>query len=150
MSDTLSRTERSALMARIRGTHTKPEKIVRSALRLHGFTMRLHVRSLPGKPDIVVPSCRAAIFVNGCFWHQHLHCKRAALPTTRLAFWKNKLLGNAARDRRNKYALRRLGWKAITIWQCQLGTRKAKRRLVSLVQMLQALHRKQRNSVAVG
>jgi DNA mismatch endonuclease (patch repair protein) len=120
MADVLSKSERSKLMAKIRGTNTGPEVLLRSILHRQGFRFRLHVRALPGKPDIVVRKYRAAIFVNGCFWHHHARCKKATLPLTRAAFWRKKILGNAARDRRTRAALRHLGWNVITVWQCQL------------------------------
>jgi DNA mismatch endonuclease (patch repair protein) len=136
MTDIFSKAHRSKLMARVRGVNTQPEKLVRAFLRSHGFHFRLHVRALPGKPDIVIPPCRAVIFVNGCFWHYHAGCKRSALPSTRKHFWRTKILGNALRDRRNKVALRRLGWRVFTVWQCQLSPTKARKQLASLVKRL--------------
>jgi DNA mismatch endonuclease (patch repair protein) len=129
-------------MAQIHGANTKPEQLVRAFLRSRGFRFRLHVKSLPGKPDIVIPTSHAAIFVNGCFWHHHPGCKRSKLPSTRKRFWKTKILGNAERDRRNKATLLKLGWRPLTVWQCQLSPSKATRRLLTLVRTLRAVARR--------
>jgi DNA mismatch endonuclease (patch repair protein) len=126
-------------MASIRGVDTTPEITLRAFLRRSGFRIRLHAPSLPGKPDITVPGCGAAVFVNGCFWHGHRNCKRAALPATRLAFWRKKIASNCRRDRRNKAALQKLGWHVITVWQCQLAPAKVERRLESLLTRLRTL-----------
>src|SRR5437016_5479304 len=101
---------RSALMARIRSSNTQPELAVRSFLHRLGFRFRLHTRTLPGRPDLVLPRHRLAIFVHGCFWHQHPNCKLASTPKTRQDYWKPKLSGNVERDRRNSSKLRELGW----------------------------------------
>lgn len=114
---------RSAQMALIRSRDTKPELRVRKALHAVGLRYRLHVRKLPGSPDLVFPSRHIAVFVHGCFWHQHPGCKAARMPKSRLDFWQPKLDGNVARDRRNHRALRKLGWEVIIIWECQ--TRRA-------------------------
>lgn len=136
MADVFSKSKRSKIMASIRGAHTTPEITVRAFLRRKGFRIRLHVASLPGKPDIAVPQCRAAIFVNGCFWHGHRGCKRASLPATRSAFWRKKIASNSFRDFRTNRALRRLGWHVLTVWQCQLTPRKVEQRLKSLLSQL--------------
>jgi DNA mismatch endonuclease (patch repair protein) len=119
MADTLSTEERSRLMSRIRGKDTKPELVVRRLLHSMGYRFRLHRRDLPGNPDIVLPSRRICIFVHGCFWHLHPNCKDARIPKTKSAWWRKKLKGNAARDKRHNAALRRLGWRVLTIWECQ-------------------------------
>lgn len=113
--------ERSAQMARVRGRDTKPEMLVRRALHAAGLRYRLHAKGLPGRPDIVLPSRRVAVFVHGCFWHRHPdpNCKLARLPKTRLDFWIPKLEGNRARDERKKAELEKLGWRVIEIWECQ-------------------------------
>jgi DNA mismatch endonuclease (patch repair protein) len=131
-------------MSRIRGMHTAPERTVRFFLRKNGFRLRLHAASLPGRPDILVPECRTAIFVNGCFWHGHAGCKRAALPTTRTPFWRSKIAGNIRRDRRNNRALQKLGWHVVTVWQCQLTVTKIGARLRSLITRLRALSEESR------
>jgi DNA mismatch endonuclease, patch repair protein len=137
MADVLSKTYRSALMARIRGANTRPEKLVRAFLRSHGIRFRLNVRELPGNPDIVIPLRHAVIFVNGCFWHHHAGCKRSTLPSTRKRFWQTKILGNARRDGRNRASLRNLGWRVFTIWQCQLSPKRARTQLARLVKRLE-------------
>ncbi|MBN9004884.1 MAG: DNA mismatch endonuclease Vsr [Rhizobiales bacterium] len=108
-------------MARVRGRDTKPEMRVRRALHAAGLRYRLHAKGLPGRPDLILPSRRVAVFVHGCFWHRHPdpECKLARLPKSRLDFWLPKLEGNRARDERNKVALEALGWKIIEVWECQ-------------------------------
>ena len=110
---------RSAQMALVRGRDTKPEMRVRKSLHAAGLRYRLHVRELPGKPDLVFPSRRVAVFVNGCFWHRHLGCRAARLPKSRLDFWGPKLAGNVERDERNRAALEEAGWCVMVIWECE-------------------------------
>jgi len=105
-------------MSRIGGKDTAPELTVRRMLHSLGYRFRLYRSDLPGKPDIVLPSRRKAIFVNGCFWHAHA-CRIGQPPKSRLAFWGPKLESNKVRDRRNAASLRRLGWSVLTVWQCQ-------------------------------
>lgn len=105
-------------MARIRSHNTAPERIVRSLVHGMGYRYRLHVATLPGRPDLVFASRRKVIFVHGCFWHRHT-CKRGALPSSNVDFWEHKLEGNRARDRRSARALRQAGWQVLVIWQCQ-------------------------------
>ncbi|MDE7064967.1 MAG: very short patch repair endonuclease, partial [Desulfovibrionaceae bacterium] len=107
-------------MAQVKGKDTKPEKLVRSLLHRMGFRFRLHVKKLPGCPDIVLPRYKAVIFVHGCFWHGHEGCKRAALPVTHRDFWAAKITGNKLRDERNIAELRILGYKILIIWQCEM------------------------------
>jgi DNA mismatch endonuclease (patch repair protein) len=139
MVDVFSKSKRSRIMASIRSMDTKPEIILRAFLRQSGIRIRLHLSALPGTPDITVQECRAAIFVNGCFWHAHKGCKRAGLPATRQAFWRRKITTNSRRDRRNATMLRHLGWHVFTIWQCQLTPGKVKRQLNSLLTRIQRL-----------
>ena len=105
-------------MAGIRGKGTKPEIVVRRALFAQGFRFRLHRSDLPGGPDIVLPRRKVAIFVHGCFWHQHAGCRFAKLPSSNADFWRNKLDGNVQRDRRAIEALRSAGWRVLTVWEC--------------------------------
>jgi len=119
MADKLSRKRRSWNMSRIRSRDTNPELIVRRTLYQLGCRYRLHRRDLPGKPDIVLPKCRIAIFVHGCFWHQHTGCIDCSKPKTNAKYWGPKLLANLQRDRKNRRTLRRLGWTPIVIWECQ-------------------------------
>jgi DNA mismatch endonuclease (patch repair protein) len=119
MADTLSTEERSRLMSRIRGKDTKPELVVRRLLHAMGYRFRLHRRDLPGRPDIVLPRHGVCIFVHGCFWHLHPNCKDARIPKTKRAWWQEKLEGNASRDKCHAATLRRIGWRVLTIWECQ-------------------------------
>ena len=107
-------------MSRIHSQDTKPEMIVRSFLHKHGFRFNLHAKNLPGHPDIVLPRYRTIIEVRGCFWHRHPGCKDATMPTSNVAFWKTKFEHNVARDNKNAATLRKLGWKLIVVWECQV------------------------------
>ncbi|MHB1700964.1 MAG: very short patch repair endonuclease [Acidobacteriaceae bacterium] len=117
--DTLSKQERSALMAKIRGRDTQPELMVRSLIHRMGYRFRLHDGKLPGRPDIVLPRHGKIVLVHGCFWHQHTGCAR--LPKSRQGYWLPKLEQNCARDARNLRALRRLGWQVLVVWECQIS-----------------------------
>ncbi len=123
--DRLTREQRSWNMSRIRSTDTKPELVVRRMLTGMGLRYRLHRAGLPGKPDIVLGPRRLVIFVHGCFWHRHRGCREATMPSANRAFWQAKLEGNAARDQRHRAALRKLGWRVVTVWECE--TRKPDR-----------------------
>jgi DNA mismatch endonuclease, patch repair protein len=134
VTDTFSKARRSWVMSRIRGTDTRPEMIVRSFLHRQGFRFRVHVTSLPGKPDIVLPKHNCVVFVHGCFWHHHKNCPRASMPASRRAFWMKKILGNAARDQFTIKQLRKMGWNIVVIWQCELrNPQLLGRRLASLL-----------------
>ena len=117
-------------MSRIRGTNTKPEVLVRSALHRAGFRFRLYTRALPGRPDIVLPKHGVVIFVHGCFWHRH-GCSLSSEPATRRRFWQAKFDANVARDRRNARALRALGWRVLTVWECALRTNAGRERAIA-------------------
>jgi DNA mismatch endonuclease (patch repair protein) len=120
--DVHTREQRSRNMAAIRSANTKPEVRVRSALHALGFRFRLHRKNLPGRPDIVLPKHCTVIFVHGCFWHCH-RCKYGSVvPATRAGFWAAKRAGNVARDRRNAAALRKLGWRVLVLWECEVRT----------------------------
>lgn len=112
--------KRSQIMSRIRGYDTKPELTVRSIVHRMGFRFRLHGEDLPGNPDIVLPKHKKLIFIHGCFWHGHKGCKRSKRPSSNVFFWQNKLDKNAERDKRNQKELRKLGWKYLVIWQCEI------------------------------
>lgn len=120
MADTITRERRSWNMSRIKGRDTGPELRLRSLLHRAGFRFRLHAKELPGKPDIVLPKYRAAIFVHGCFWHRHEGCRNATMPSTRTEFWKSKFDSNVDRDERNRAALTAAGWTVFTVWECEL------------------------------
>lgn len=107
-------------MSAIKGKNTNPELAVRRYLHARGFRYRLHRAGLPGKPDLVLPKYRLAIFVHGCFWHRHAGCFYATSPATRKNFWREKLDGNVARDKRQQTALTDAGWRVLVIWECGL------------------------------
>lgn len=125
--DPLSPEERSARMARIRGKNTKPELTVRRLLYEMGYRFRLHRKGLPGSPDIVFVGRKKAIFVHGCFWHQH-GCGSYKMPQSGTNFWGAKLAANVERDRRNLDDLRQLGWTSLQIWECELKNNESLRR----------------------
>lgn len=116
--DVVSPEARSRMMRGIRGKDTAPELIVRSIAHRLGLRFRLHVPTLPGRPDLVFPKHRTAVFVHGCFWHRH-NCKLAATPKTRTDFWAAKFEANQARDKRNKRQLTDQKWRVLEIWECE-------------------------------
>ncbi|MCI9265799.1 very short patch repair endonuclease [Akkermansia muciniphila] len=120
MSDIFSQTKRADIMSKISSKDTKPEILVRKFLFSKGFRYRINVKTLPGKPDIVLPKYKTIIFVNGCFWHGH-DCKKGKLPSSNIDFWKNKILKNKLRDNENQAQLALLSWKVIVIWQCEIS-----------------------------
>lgn len=122
MADIKTQEERSRNMAAIKGKDTKPEIIVRKYLFSRGLRFRIHVRKLPGNPDIVLPKYKTIIFVNGCFWHGHDNCKYFRLPKSNIAFWKDKIERNIARDTRTDTQLKSLGWRVIRVWECDIKT----------------------------
>lgn len=111
---------RSDIMRKIRKTNTKPELIVRKYLFKNGFRFRIHLKSLPGSPDIVLKKFNTVIFVNGCFWHAHENCRLNRPPKTRQEYWLPKIERNVQRDQLNKRKLNDLGWRVITIWECEI------------------------------
>src|SRR5438105_145173 len=118
MADVFSKAKRSWVMSRIRGRNTRPEKMVRHLLRVLGFRFRSH-GDLPGHPDIVLPQFKTAIQVFGCFWHGH-RCQRGRRPLTNKKYWNAKLDRNKRRDRLNSRRIRKLGWRQIVVWECQV------------------------------
>lgn len=120
--DIVDSQKRSEMMSGIGSVDTDPELKVRKILHRLGFRYRLHVKSLPGKPDIVLPRHKAVIHVHGCFWHRHL-CYLFKWPSSRPGFWENKLNNNSERDRRNQNRLRQAGWKSLVVWECALRGR---------------------------
>lgn len=123
MVDIVDSATRSRMMSRIRSKNTKPEILVRSYLHRSGLRFRVHIKDLPGKPDVVLPKYKTTIFVHGCFWHSHPQCKFAVRPTSNVEFWKQKLDATRKRDQRNKRSLKTLGWRVLTVWECQLDER---------------------------
>jgi DNA mismatch endonuclease, patch repair protein len=120
MADSLTPTQRSENMRRIRGQDTKPEIALRSALHRQGFRFRKNDRRLPGKPDIVLPKYRTVVFVNGCFWHRHEGCSKATTPKTNTGFWLEKFRQTVERDKRKAAELEALGWVVIVVWECEI------------------------------
>ena len=121
MADRMTREQRHRCMSRIKGRDTKPELVVRRWLWRQGYRYRLYVKSLPGRPDIVMRKWRTVIFVNGCFWHGHECNKRR--PATNAQFWREKIERNRERDARNQALLQAAGWNVIVIWECQLNAK---------------------------
>ncbi|WP_429418466.1 very short patch repair endonuclease [Pseudomonas plecoglossicida] len=119
MADRLSSQKRSWNMSRVKSRDTIPELAVRKVLYGMGYRYRLHSTAVPGKPDIVLKRFRAAIFVHGCFWHRHPGCKFAYVPKSRVEFWTKKFEANVRRDETVKKQLSDLGWKSLTIWECE-------------------------------
>ena len=133
MTDVHTPEQRSRNMAAIRNKNTKPELVVRRVLCEMGLRYRLHRSDLPGKPDIVMPGRKVAIFVHGCFFHMHKCRYGKVVPTTNADFWSTKRIGNAQRDKRNAGQLRKLGWQIFTIWECQTKKPETLNRLLSRV-----------------
>ncbi|MFA0976932.1 very short patch repair endonuclease [Pseudomonas ficuserectae] len=111
--------KQSSIMRAVRRAHTKPEVNVRKAMHALGLRFRLHAKSLPGSPDIVLAKHHTVVFVHGCFWHRHPGCKYATMPKTRQEFWAPKFEGNVARDARKEAQLRELGWRVLIVWECE-------------------------------
>ena len=120
MADKMSPEARSALMGKVRSKNTAPERLVRSVLHRMGYRFRIHQRTMPGTPDIVLRRHRTAIFVHGCFWHGHEGCRRSRLPQTRRDFWEAKINRNIARDSDAVAELERLGFRVLVLWECGL------------------------------
>lgn len=117
--DRLTPERRSWLMSRVRSKDTLAELRVRRAAHALGFRFRLHRSDLPGKPDLVFPKYRVALFVHGCFWHRHPGCRKASTPKSRIEFWQSKFDRNVERDVQTMAALKRLGWQPVVIWECE-------------------------------
>lgn len=119
MVDRVSKEVRSRMMAKVRNKNTAPELAVRRKLHAAGLRFRIHRRDLPGKPDIVLPRYKLAVFVHGCLWHGH-DCARGKMPASNAEFWSTKIGKNVARDKAARAALAASGWASVTIWQCDL------------------------------
>ncbi len=132
--DIWTKGKRSEVMAKIRGKNTKPELLVRRFLFSKGYRYRIHVKHLPGTPDIVLPKYNVVIFVHGCFWHGHAVDGR--LPHSNLEFWASKIKHNKERDFKNTQKLLSMGWKVITIWECQLKPHEKESTLLALDNLL--------------
>ena len=120
MADRISPAHRSWNMSRIKGKDTKIEVMVRQYLFHYGFRFRKNDKRYPGKPDVILPKYKTAIFVHGCFWHRHEGCKLATTPKTRTEFWMEKFSKNVANDKKHYEELQKMGWNVIVIWECEL------------------------------
>ena len=136
MADVHDTKTRSYNMSRIKGKDTKPEMLVRKFLHAHGYRYRLNVKTLPGKPDIVLPKYHTIIFVHGCFWHGHENCKYFKIPQTRTQWWTDKININKANDAKAVKALKKDEWKVIEVWECNLKHLKVEKTLQSLLKKL--------------
>ncbi len=138
MADNHSKEVRSINMSHIRSTNSKPEEIVRKYLFAEGFRYRKNVKKLPGCPDIVLPKYKTVIFVNGCFWHKH-DCPRFVWPSSNQDYWRPKILRNIERDNQSRKELETLGWKVITVWECELKKNVLNETLGKLIAELNAI-----------
>ena len=130
MTDTLSKRERSARMGLVKSRDTKPELVVRRLTFRLGYRYRLHMKSLPGCPDLVFTARRKVILVHGCFWHRHPNCRRASTPVTNSQYWARKFTSNVDRDGRTRSHLLELGWKVLIVWECEIRNESNLRRRV--------------------
>lgn len=133
MADVHNKATRSYNMSQIKGKNTKPEMLVRKFLHARGFRYKLHDKTLPGKPDLVLPKYKTVIFVNGCFWHAHAGCRDYVVPKTRTEWWLKKINGNIANDLKAEKALKEEGWIIITLWECELKPAQLQTTLSSLL-----------------
>lgn len=133
MVDRITKEHRSWNMSRIKGSDTKPEKKLRSALHRAGLRFRLHDKRLPGKPDLVLKKFSTVIFVHGCFWHRHKGCDKAYTPKSNIDFWEEKFKRNIERDERKSKELSDRGWEVLTVWECEI-----ERDLSSVVALVEA------------
>ena len=120
MPDTVSSATRSRIMSKIKSKDTKPEILVRRLLHGLGYRYRLHRTDLPGRPDLVFPSRRKIVFVNGCFWHNHRRCVKSHIPADNREYWLSKLIRTRERDERNLSLLKQEGWDVTIVWECQM------------------------------
>ncbi len=127
--DIVSQERRSELMSSVKTENTRPEIMTRRLLHSLGFRFRLHLKHLPGKPDIVLPKYNLVVFIHGCFWHHHTKCPKSKLPVSNAKFWEEKIMSNVARDKRNIANLKEMGWKSLVIWECETKNRSFKEEL---------------------
>ena len=136
LTDIVSPETRSRMMSGIQGKNTQPEMTVRRALHAAGFRYRLHVPSLPGRPDLVLPKYSAVCLIHGCYWHRHSDCPNATTPATRTGFWQQKFRANVERDERQRQQLQSMGWRVAVIWECALKPKRADAALAHLIRWL--------------
>jgi len=132
MTDVHNKAIRSYNMSRIKGKNTKPEMLVRKFLHSQGFRYKLHDKTLPGKPDLVLPKYKTVLFIHGCFWHGHERCRYFVVPRTRTKWWIDKINRNTANDEKAVTALSDRGWRVIIIWECDLKVNKIRETLATL------------------
>ena len=136
-TDVHSPAVRSYNMSRIRGSNTRPELAVRSLLHGMGYRFRLKSSSVPGKPDLVLPRYKVAVFVHGCFWHRHEGCRYATNPKTRIEFWQQKFESNIRRDKQVNKLINEIGWHQMVIWECEIKHKEnLKRKIISFFNSL--------------
>jgi DNA mismatch endonuclease (patch repair protein) len=128
MTDLITKEQRSANMRAVRSVNTVPEMLVRKIIYGMGYRFRLHRVDLPGKPDIALPRLKKVIYVHGCFWHRHKGCRRATVPQSNRLFWRKKFRSNVLRDAKQLHAIRKCGWRALIVWECEI---KNERRLAT-------------------
>ena len=138
MADVHDKATRSYNMSQIKGKDTKPEMLVRRFLHANGYRYKLQDKTLPGKPDIVLPKYKTVIFVHGCFWHGHKGCHYFVVPKTRTEWWLNKINTNKANDRKHLTALRKDGWRVVNVWECELKIKTKERTLSKLLTSIQS------------
>ena len=140
MADKMTPEQRSNCMRRIRSKNTRPEMLVRRFLFSHGYRYRIHVKCLPGTPDLAIVGLRTCIFINGCFWHGHMvegePCKLYAMPKTHTDFWEQKINRNRQRDHEARLSLKRMGWHTVDVWECGLSPHERERTLQGLLRTL--------------
>lgn len=130
MTDVFSKQKRSEVMSAIRSKDTRPEKAVRSIVHRMGLRFRIHGKGLPGTPDVVLTKHKTVVEILGCYWHRHAGCKLASEPSSNRRFWLEKFRRNVARDEANRKALRKMGWRTVVVWECELRKpERLKRRL---------------------
>ncbi|MBO9633500.1 MAG: DNA mismatch endonuclease Vsr [Chitinophagaceae bacterium] len=132
MADVHDKATRSFNMSRIKNKDTKPELLVRKFLHSKGFRYKLNDKSLPGKPDLVLPRYKTIIFIHGCFWHGHESCRYFVVPKTRTEWWMNKIENNRRNDEKSATICLDAGWKVLIIWECELKPSKIQETLTKL------------------
>lgn len=136
MVDHISEEKRSWNMSKIRSKNTKPEMIVRKMLHKKGIRYRLHVKDLPGKPDLSNKKKNFSVFINGCFWHQHLGCKQASLPKSNRGYWIPKLQKNVDRQKENISELVKNSWNVFIVWECETKSDDTIKQLVKKIKSI--------------
>ena len=134
--DIWSKEKRSEVMSKIRSKNTGPEMLIRKALFAEGYRYRNNYKKLPGKPDIALPKYKTAIFVHGCFWHGHGQCNVSHIPISNTEFWQQKISTNKERDEDNEKKIRALGWKVLTLWECEISKKKIPQILERVINFL--------------